>query len=107
MDLLNGTMMQAGYTLGVEPSGREHLVVVVKGTFSFPDKAEEPRLADEQAPLVYADTFTGKPGLSAPVHETDFAFRKLRCDVLVNGTAYAPTGKPTTKVTVGLKLGQL
>ena len=107
MDLLNGTKMQAGYTLGVEPSAREHLVVVVKGTFSFPDHGGEPQLADEQAPLAYADTFTGKPGLSAPVHETDFAFRKPRCDVLLNGTAYAPAGKQATRVTVGLKLGPI
>ncbi len=45
MDLLNATKMVAGYTLGVEPSGREHLVVVVKGTFALPGNGEEPKLA--------------------------------------------------------------
>lgn len=44
MDLLNATGMQAGYTLGVEPSGREHLVVAVKGTFAFPEVPEARRL---------------------------------------------------------------
>ena len=96
MDLLNGTKMVAGYTLGVEPSAREHLVVVVKGTFDFPANGGEPTLAEEQAPFVYADTFTGKPGFSAPLDECDFAFRKPRCDVLLNGAAYAPDGKPAT-----------
>ncbi|MCG8593616.1 MAG: hypothetical protein MI785_04490 [Kiloniellales bacterium] len=43
MDLLNATGMQAGYTLGVEPSGREHLVVAVKGTFAFPGRPRLPR----------------------------------------------------------------
>ena len=33
MELNNATEMEAGYTLGVEPSGRELLVVVVKGRF--------------------------------------------------------------------------
>lgn len=111
MDLLNGTTMVAGYTLGVEPSAREHLVVVVKGTFDFPKNGPknggEPTLAEEQVPFVYADTFTGKPGFSAPLDECDFAFRKPRCDVLLNGAAYATEGKPTTRVTVGLKVGPM
>jgi hypothetical protein len=107
MDLLDGTKMLAGYTLGVEPSAREHLVVVVKGTFDFPKDGGEATLAEEQVPFVYADTFTGKPGFSAPVDECDFAFRKPRCDVLLNGSAYAPDGKPTTRVTVGLKVGPM
>jgi hypothetical protein len=51
-----------------------------------------------------ADTFTGEPGLSAPVHEVDFAPRKHRCDVLLNGSAYAPDGRPTTRVEVGLRV---
>ncbi len=33
MELINATRMQAGYTMGMEPSGRELLVVVIKGTF--------------------------------------------------------------------------
>ena len=31
MELVNATRLVAGYTLGVEPSGREHVVVVAKG----------------------------------------------------------------------------
>ena len=50
------------------------------------------RLADEQLPLIMADTFTGEPGFSAPVYEVDFAPRKQRCDVLLVGSAHAPAG---------------
>lgn len=108
MDLLNATRMPAAYTLGVEPSAREHLVVVAKGTFAFPERpGDEPRLAEAQVPLVFADTFTGQPGFSAPIAESDFAFRKPRCDVLLNGSAHAPEGKPARRVTVGLKVGAL
>ena len=42
MDLLNATKMQAGYTMGREPSAREHLVVAVKGTFTIPKNGGEP-----------------------------------------------------------------
>ncbi len=107
MELINATSMQAGYTLGMEPSGREHLVVVVKGTFEFPRRDEPPRLAEDQLPLVAADTFTGEPGFSAPVLETDYAPWKPRCDVLLNGSAYAPEGRPATEVPVGLRLGSM
>jgi hypothetical protein len=108
MNLINATGMAAGYTLGLDKDGRESLVVVVKGTFLIPKNPyDEPALAPEQAPLVTADTFTGEPGLSAPVYETDYAPRKPRCDVLLNGSAYAPGGRPTDRVTVSLRVGSV
>lgn len=108
MELINATRMIAGYTMGLEPSGRELLVVVIKGTFRFPRSGEPPghvALHDEQVPLVLADTFTGEPGLSAPVYEVDFAPKKPRCDVLLLGSAYAPSGRPVTRVEVEMRLG--
>ena len=36
MELINATRMVAGYNMGVEVSGRELLVVVIKGTFVLP-----------------------------------------------------------------------
>ena len=53
------------------------------------------------------DVFTGEPGFSAPLYELDFAPQKPRCDVLLNGSAYAPGGRPTTKVQVTLQVGSL
>lgn len=105
MELINATRMVAGYTMGIEPSGRELLVVVIKGTFHLPRTPEEPlRLHEQQLPLIMADTFTGEPGFSAPFYEVDFAPRKKRVDVLLNGSAYAPDGRPTTRVPVGLQV---
>ena len=89
MELLNATKMAAGYTMGIDPTAREHVVVAVKGTFAIPDDAGPAELADEQAPLVMADEFWGEPGFSAPRYEVDYALRKQRCDVLVNGTLVA------------------
>jgi hypothetical protein len=107
MELINATRMVAGYTMGLEPSGRELLVVVIKGTFALPQPGEAVRLADEQRPLVMADTFTGEPGFTAPVHEVDFAPRKHRCDVLLTGHAHAPAGHEVTRLRVGLRVGTL
>jgi hypothetical protein len=107
MRLNNTTRMAAAYTLGVDPAGRESVVVAVKGTFSLPRNGERPQLMEEQRPLLMADTFTGEPGRSAPVFEADFAPRKPLCDVLLVGSAWAPGGKPAERVAVGLKIGQL
>ncbi len=93
--------------MGMDPAGREYLLVAVKGTFTLSSDGTLPQLSENQVPLVEADVYTGKPGFSAPLYETDYALRKARCDVILNGSAYAPGGNPSTKVTVGLKIGRV
>jgi hypothetical protein len=105
VELINATEMQAGYTMGTRPDGRELLVAVVKGTFAIPQNGQESRLAADQLPLVERDIFAGEPGISAPLYEIDFAPSKPHCDVLLNGSAYAPEGKPTRRVRVSLRIG--
>jgi len=107
MDLINATKMQASYTMGIEPDGRELLVVVVKGTFNIPKDGGEPTLLEQQVPLIDADVCTGEPGYSAPLYEIDYAPYKGHCDVLLNGNAYAPNGRPVRKVPVKLRVGTL
>jgi hypothetical protein len=106
MELINSTRMVAGFTMGMEPSGRELLVVVVKGTFRIPDdQGATLRLHEEQLPLNMSDIFFGEPGLSAPKYEVDFAPRKARCDVLLNASVYAPGGRPARRVEVAVQIG--
>ena len=107
MDLVNATDMPANFTLGLDPDGRERIVVVVKGTFVIPPRGGVATLAEEQDDFVFADTFTGKPGFSAVVHECDFAPVKPRCDVLLVGSAHAPQGRRVTSLTVGLRVGAM
>ena len=106
MDFVNNSGVKAGWTLGFERDGRELLVVAVKATYAIPaDPTQEPVLAEEQVPLTEADEFRGEPGLSAMLYETDYAHRKPKCDVLLNGNAYSPTGKPAKTVTVAMTVG--
>ena len=107
MDFVNETKVEAGWTLGFEPDGRELLIVAVKATFQIPKNGDEPELAEEQVPLTEADEFTGEPGYSATLYETDYAHRKPYCDVLLNGSAYAPGGKTTNRVSVSLQVGKM
>ena len=103
----NTTGMPAGLTVAVDKEGRDFCVVVIKGTFSVSGNGDKPRLADEQVALVGADEFTGEPGFSAPLYECDFARCKPYCDVLLNGSAYAPDERPTERVTVSLRVGSV
>lgn len=101
MELVNETKAQAGWTMGFQQCGRELLIVVGKATYDIPSEPEEkPRLSDEQVPLVEADEFTGEPGLSALLYETDYAHKKPFCDVLFNGKAYTRSGHPEMKTPV-------
>src|SRR5262245_66382762 len=94
--------------MATDKTGRQWLVAVAKGTFGIPDSPDpDPELREEHLPLVMTDVFTGEPGFSAPLYELDFAPQKPRCDVLLNGSAYAPGGRPTKKVQVTLQVGSL
>jgi hypothetical protein len=106
VELINATRMAAGYAMGLEPSGREHLIIAVKGTFSIPaEQGGRLQLHEEQLPLVLSDVLHGAPGLSAPKYEMDLPLRKHRRDILVNGSAHAPGGRPTDRVPVAIQVG--
>ncbi|GAA2821246.1 hypothetical protein EDC40_103100 [Aminobacter aminovorans] len=106
MQIWNQTGYVHQFTVAMDKAAHEYIVVVVKGTFDLPDAPGGlVRKSAEQAPLVFADTQTGVPGYSATLWETDFAFRKPRCDVIANGCAYAPGGRPAERVPVGIKVG--
>ena len=107
MELINATKMQAGYTQGIDKTGRESLVVVVKGTFNLPLDGSEPSLAPQQQAIVEADIATGEPGFSATLYESEYAPVKPRCDVIVVGSAYAPAGKKVNSIDVGLKVSSV
>ncbi|MCT7374147.1 DUF2169 family type VI secretion system accessory protein [Chelativorans salis] len=106
MQVWNQTSFPHEFTMGMDKAAHEYIVVVIKGTFDFP---ETPgglvKKSADQVPLVMADMHTGEPGFSATLWESDFAFRKPRCDVIANGCAYSPGGRPAERVTVGIKVG--
>ena len=96
----------AAFTMGLDVEGREFLSFVVKRTFDFPNEPGAPvNPSLRQRDLTYADEHAGEPGFSSCLWETDFAFRKPRCDVIVNGAAYARGEAPSVKVRVGLRVG--
>jgi hypothetical protein len=57
--------------------------------------------------LVYADVHYGDPAETSIKYECDFARFKPHADIIVNGYAYSPTGKPVTEVDVILEIGSI
>jgi hypothetical protein len=107
MRFTNESGLPGGWTLGFERDGRERLVIAVKATYRLPADGAEALPHDEPVPLVTADLHTGEPGLSAPLHETDYAHAKPGCDVLLVGSAWAPGGRPAPRVPVRLCVGAM
>ncbi len=106
METFNQTRFVHQHTMGMDAEGREYLSLVVRGTFDFPDTPRAvPQPSAAQTPLVMADEHTGEPGYSATLWETDFAFRKPHTEVIAQGAAYAPGGRPAERVRVGIKVG--
>lgn len=102
----NTTGMLAGLTVATDKEGRDHCVVVVKGTFTV-GAGGKSELAEDQEPFVYADQHYGDPATTSIRYECDFARHKPKADIIVNGKAVSPTGKPVTHLTVTLEAAGL
>lgn len=101
----NTTGMSAGLTVAADPHGRDHCVVVVKGTFVV-SAAGELTPAEQQEPLIACDVPHGDPAVSSLRYECEFALTKPRADVLINGSAFSPSGRPVESLDVSLEIGE-
>lgn len=87
-------------------NGAEVWLVAIRATFDIlPDGSTI--AATQQEPVVLAPEFSGDPLASGLLNDTDLPHLKHATDVLVTGHAYAPTGKPVTRMQVGMQLGSL
>lgn len=90
MEFSNHTPFPALAFESFAPDGASFHTVVLRQTFELRDGALV--LAQEQMPLATSDRFHGEPNQSSVAEESDLAPYKPLCDVLINGTAYAPQG---------------
>jgi hypothetical protein len=86
--------------------GGEVWIVVIKGTFDVRQDGSA-RLAEEQEPPARVASWSGEPGKSSLLQDSDFILTKAGTDVLVRGHAYAPKGRETQSVEVALRVGTL
>ncbi|EOF5434805.1 DUF2169 domain-containing protein [Salmonella enterica] len=86
----------------------EHRVVAMKVGFTLARTADGtllPRIQENPAmPLCMQNDYAGELNHSQVLQESDLSPFKPRCDVIVNGTVYAPGGLPAREVPVALRL---
>ncbi|MDE9459732.1 DUF2169 family type VI secretion system accessory protein [Xenorhabdus bovienii] len=84
----------------------EHHVAVMKIGYELLPDGQGHCIAEllPAPPLCLQDEYRGAMNASPVLQESDLAPFKPRCDVIVNGTAYAPAGQPGTEFPVRLSV---
>lgn len=86
--------------------GQEVLLLVLAATFVY-DRERRMIPALPQPPIRVADEHYGDPTCTSVRFEADVALEKPNVDVIVNGTAYAPRGRPVSSLPVELHVGDI
>ncbi|HYO68463.1 MAG TPA: DUF2169 domain-containing protein [Archangium sp.] len=102
----NGTPYSAERNWVRDKSGVHHWLAAVKATFDISPSGQL-RLADDQPPPLLEPLYHGEPGRSSLRFDTDLLAIKPSTDIILNGSAHAPKGKPTPSVPVSLKVGDI
>ncbi len=107
MEIQNDTAFADGLAIGLGPERRPTLAVIVKATFTLPERGQPPTPAEEQLPIVTADEYY-KGDITGSVRlEADNVPFKPRADVVLVGAAYAPEGRPVQRLDAALRVGRL
>lgn len=102
----NQTPYKVGKSWGRSKDGVPEWIVAVKGTFNIlPDG--EVVLADQQLDPLIVPEYNGEDGLSSLRYEADLIGAKPTTDIVINGTAYAPYGRPSSDFLIEVRIGQL
>jgi len=104
--IANETLYAADRAFVRDRDGAEIWIVAVRATFAIrPDGQVE--VAKEQLPVALAPAWSGEPGRSSLRWDMDLVRTKPGTDVIVNGSAHAPGGKPMTQIEVGITVGPI
>ena len=103
LQLKNATPFKANITLFADPEGIDTLYITLKATFE-PGNGIQP--AEVQVAVLLADDFWGPPGASSIRYAADVHLVKPATDVVLVGSAWAPNGRPTPVVDVGLTVAE-
>ena len=104
--ITNNTPFAAERSWVRDKNGAEVWLVCVKGTFIISPNGST-QLADEQMEVCLAPKFRGEAGQSSLLYESDLVHTKSNTDVILQGHAYTPGGKPATQVDVTLKVAKI
>jgi hypothetical protein len=102
--LRNQTLYKVGKTWGRTQDGVPEWIVAVKATYDVHEDGAVSLAAEQVEPLL-APEYTGEDGASSLRYDADLVGEKPTTDIIVNGTAYAPQGRPSTEFLVAMRVG--
>lgn len=105
--LENRTPFAVGSYAVPDADGQEVFLGLFSASFAGVDETSPLEPAEDQVPVTLGDAFFGDPSCSSTRYEADIAAVKPGVDVIVNGTAHAPNGKPVREMQAGVKFGLL
>src|SRR5215208_2367134 len=103
-DIDNRNPYAAESTWDRSKDGVPEWIVAVKGTFEIRADGEAVLAEKQLEPLIQAE-YNGEDGVSSLRYDADLVGQKPTTDIIVNGTAYSPGGRPRTDFTSGLQIG--
>lgn len=106
LQLRNLTAFAADRALITNADGDHLLVVGVKATFDL-KAGKAPELAVVQEPVVAAPQFVGDDVEATLLRDVELSMDHEGTDIVVNGFAHAPNGKPALTVSTSVKVDQL
>ena len=86
-------------------NGATFLRIVLKGGFEILRDGQL-RLAENQPDVVMEDMYWGEPGTSSVRYESDVILEKPATDLVINGQAHAPNGRPVAEMDVAVAFQQ-
>ena len=104
--IANHTPYKAESTWGRDKEGVHEWIVAVKGTFGIKPDGKLV-LADEQLEPLLLPEYNGEDGVSSLRYDADLVAPKPTTDVVVNGTAHAPNGRPSTDFLIAVRVGPI
>ncbi|TPI41405.1 DUF2169 domain-containing protein [Mesorhizobium sp. B3-1-6] len=103
----NHTPFAAATHVQLNADGQEVLVVMFSATFDALDGAPALDICEDQMPVALWDIPFGDPANSSIRYEADIAPHKPAAEILINGSAHAPNGRPVAEMQVGFRVGGL
>ncbi|MBZ9896172.1 MULTISPECIES: DUF2169 domain-containing protein [unclassified Mesorhizobium] len=107
VEVENRTPFSAMTHVQHDADGQEVLVAMFSASFEAPERDARLDIAAAQLPVILGDVPRGVPGLSSNRYDADIAPRKPASEIVVNGTAYSPKGKPAHEMQVGFRVNGL
>ena len=104
--LKNRTSYAAERNWTRDKEGVHHWLVAVKATFDIRPGGKL-ALSDQQPPPLLAPEFRGDPAKTSLRLDSDLMAVKPGTEVLVDGCAHAPKGRPAATVPVSLRIGDI